>query len=390
MERKADMEIQSRAVMIRQEGVSEIQLERFMEAINRLARLPLRAEQVHIRSMYLCSDRLCPQDWGRFSEAALRQVCRLVVGQSVIAGHDRSRLPIARFFHAEVVQREDDPFDEEGRPVRWVRAWFYWLRETSGSRDLLLNIDGGIYREVSISWRYRRATCSICGEPIQSCPHTPGRFYEGRRCTFLIEDVAEVLEGSIVYKGAEPRTRFEGSHSEGARRAGLADGENGQGFFQPLRVYLERELRALARQPRSVRSLLVLSDQAEEATGLLWLGKALGLRVQGRWLGPAGLSPIFSGGIDWKSAEVEEGEAAQWDLIWVRLSALDRMDPACSWWKRLGQRARFCVWQGPAGAQRGKLRQELLEQWLPSPPWQLRTVGEPADDEAVELVREAS
>jgi hypothetical protein len=184
-----------------------------MAAINTLAPGKLGPEDVYVRSMYLCSDQVCPADWGRFSGNALRQICSLVVGRAVLRGHDRSSLPLARFFRAEVVRREDEANPATGEPASWVRAWFYWLRGTTGARDMLLNIDGGVYREVSISWRYRGARCSLCGDDIRSCDHTPGRTYDGARCHFVVDEVLDVLEGSLVYRGAESRASLAGARS---------------------------------------------------------------------------------------------------------------------------------------------------------------------------------
>ncbi|HPA45531.1 MAG TPA: hypothetical protein PK395_07175 [bacterium] len=179
-----------------------------LAAINALAQMPLQLEDVYIRSMYLCSDQPCETDWSQFTPPALEQISRLVVGQSVIGGHDRRSLPLARFFKAAVVQKPGPG----GEPSHWVQAWFYWLRKTSGATDLLLNIDGGIYREVSIAWRYRHWRCSICGKEDGVCGHRPGEQVEDSRCICLIDEVVDVLEGSLVYKGAD-----EGAVVAGAR-----------------------------------------------------------------------------------------------------------------------------------------------------------------------------
>ncbi len=170
-----------------------------LTALNALSPTRLDWDDVFVRSMYLCSDRPCECDWSRFTPHALEQIARLVIGQSVITGHDRRSLPLARFFKAKTVERTGP----DGEPVRWVQAWFYWLRETSGAVDLLLNIDGGIYREVSIAWRYRHWTCSICGEEDGLCAHRPGEVSGEQRCLRVIDEIVDVLEGSLVYKGAD-------------------------------------------------------------------------------------------------------------------------------------------------------------------------------------------
>ncbi|MCA9416653.1 MAG: hypothetical protein KC917_10295, partial [Candidatus Omnitrophica bacterium] len=193
--------------------------EELMSSINRLSQKPLEEDQVYIRSMYLCSNQRCESDGCRFSDNALGTICEKVVGESVLAGHDKRSLPVARFFKAAIVERPEIPDPETGQPTRWVRAWFYWLKETQGARDLALNMDGGIYREVSISWRYRGGRCSICDSPRHRCSHIPGEVYEGRTCYTWIDEVVDVLEGSLVYRGADRETAILGDHhDEGEER----------------------------------------------------------------------------------------------------------------------------------------------------------------------------
>lgn len=180
-----------------------------LAAINQLSAAPLRADQVFVRSMYLCSTQPCAADGCQFTFAALQQISRLIVGQSVLPGHDRRSLPLARFYRAEVVQRNSD----DGDAAHFVRAWFYWLRDTSGANDLLLNIDGGIYREVSLAWKFNQWRCSICGAQNNQCSHRPSERYGERTCYRLIDAVTEVLEGSLVYKSADRSTNVTGMRS---------------------------------------------------------------------------------------------------------------------------------------------------------------------------------
>ncbi len=180
--------------------------------INRLAPKPLSAEQVYVRSMFLCSNQLCLADGCRFTRNGLEEIAQKIIGQSVLTGHNRTSLPLARFFKAQVVQKGEDA---EGEPVLFVQAWFYWLRETSGAKDLLLNIDGGVYREVSLAWKYNRWRCSICHAENGMCPHRVGERYDDRLCYRLIDHIVDVLEGSLVYKSADRNTFLSGMRGAG-------------------------------------------------------------------------------------------------------------------------------------------------------------------------------
>jgi len=245
-----------------------------MERIGTLAPGRIAPGDVYVRSMYLCSDRVCPADWGKFTENALRRICCLVVGRAVLRGHDRSSLPLARFYRAEVVERDGETDPETGEPVRWVRAWFYWLRGTTGARDLLLNIDGGVYREVSISWRYRGATCSVCGDDIRSCEHTPGRTYDGTRCHFAVDEVLDVLEGSLVYRGAESRASLAGArgslHDDSEDSTpGCGEERNGSEDSTRGPVGPTGLLTALSTLPRTIRSVVMSGELCGSEAGLL-------------------------------------------------------------------------------------------------------------------------
>lgn len=181
-----------------------------VEEINKIAPKPLRMDQVYVRSMYLCSTQPCKADYCRFSIHALNSIRKKIIGQSVMIGHNRSSLPLARFFKASIAEKHNE---QSGETVHFVRAWFYWLRDTSGAKDLLLNIDGGIYREVSLAWRFQEWNCSICNAKNGSCSHRPGETYQNQTCFRIIHEVTDVMEGSLVYKSADKDTVLTGARS---------------------------------------------------------------------------------------------------------------------------------------------------------------------------------
>lgn len=269
--------VSSRSVPI--ETSADVLPQGMLERINALAASRLSAEDVYVRSMYLCSDQVCEADWLCFTPAALEQVAQRVVGRSVLAGHDRRTLPLARFCHATVTERTD-------APGRWVRAWFYWLRDTAGAHDLLRNIDGGIYREVSISWRYCNDTCSVCGAQRHGCNHVPGRCYDGKHCYRLIHEVVDVLEGSLVYRAADEAACVTGVHGKGeaASRA--------SGIPWPDAAAAAALARLFETLPASVRQAALFGPIPPAlAVTLLELGLAV------RWCDPPPLEVAGLGGL---------------------------------------------------------------------------------------------
>ncbi|MEW6411659.1 MAG: hypothetical protein AB1483_04195 [Candidatus Zixiibacteriota bacterium] len=157
---------------------------------------PVRSSDVLIRAMYIVSDEV-NSFGGRFPAEELERLIELLVDSPVLVGHRKDKLPVARTFHAEIVNRGDKT---------WVKSYFYWLKSAKGALDLKENIDGGIYKECSIGFTYLFPECSICGEDIRTCRHEPFQKYpdneSGASCHFNYRQIERVLETSLVYRGA--------------------------------------------------------------------------------------------------------------------------------------------------------------------------------------------
>ena len=153
--------------------------------------VPVTAGDIHIRAMYIISDAINSYG-GRFDRADLPDIARLFADSPVLIGHDKSGLPVARNFWAEVVEKGDQ---------LWIKCYFYWLSGADGANRLKLNIDSGIYKECSVSFTYSYPECSACGKDIRFCGHQAG---DGT--FFYYRGVEKVLETSLVYRGSIPGT----------------------------------------------------------------------------------------------------------------------------------------------------------------------------------------
>lgn len=174
-----------------------------IDLINKYTQKSMAEKDLNVKSMWLCND-IIDSYYSRFNAKTLRVLAEKVVGQSVLIGHNKNSLPIGRFFKAEVVKREDGH--------EWLRTWFYWPKNLTfvdgfTSEDLLIGIESGLYMEVSISWSYQKALCSVCNGDIRSCDHIPGKEYaiDGvvKLCWYETDDIETVLEGSFVFKGGQ-------------------------------------------------------------------------------------------------------------------------------------------------------------------------------------------
>jgi hypothetical protein len=194
---------------------SEIYEQTLVEELNRNINppKPVAFGDVYIRAMYIVSDQVNSQG-GRFAEADLERLGTLLVDSPVMVGHQRDSLPVARNFKAVAT-------DIDGRP--WVKSYFYWMKDSDGADDLKHNIDGGIYKECSLSFLFGFPECSICGKDIRHCRHMPFQEYEvaGRTeiAHFFYREVEKVLETSLVFRGAIPDTSITDKLSSAERQA---------------------------------------------------------------------------------------------------------------------------------------------------------------------------
>lgn len=172
---------------------------------------PVTKEQIFIRTMFLVSDEVNSYG-GRFRSEELVRIAELVIDSPVMVGHAKEKLPIARNFKAEVVQREGH---------NWVKVWFYWMKSAKDALSLRGNVDYGIYKECSLGFVFEFPECSICGQDMRRCSHVPFKSYpteDGEtEAYFNYRNVTRVLETSLVYRGAVPNTSMSdelGLHQE--------------------------------------------------------------------------------------------------------------------------------------------------------------------------------
>lgn len=163
------------------------------EAVNRYALRALDPAEYAVFTLDLCNNRI-DRHFSRFPEEELARINDLVPGRPLMERHDlRGTLPRGRFFRSALHREED---------VVSVRPEVYVLR-TAENADFILNIEGGVYRETSIGFRFRTPECSVCGKDLRTCDHVPGRSYGGKTCHFIMREVLEVAEGSVVSAGSQ-------------------------------------------------------------------------------------------------------------------------------------------------------------------------------------------
>ncbi|HNR29714.1 MAG TPA: hypothetical protein PKI11_02395 [Candidatus Hydrogenedentes bacterium] len=175
----------------------DVERRALLDAVNAYTLRPLEPAEFAVFSLDLCHNQV-DRHFSRFPDEELEKVDRMVPGRPLMERHDlRGSLPRGTFFRSRLHR-------DEARVS--VRPDVYVLR-TDDNRDFILNIEGGVYRETSIGFSFRTPECSVCGRDLRACDHVPGRSYGDKTCHFILRDVIEVIEGSVVASGSQG-TRF--------------------------------------------------------------------------------------------------------------------------------------------------------------------------------------
>lgn len=161
--------------------------------VNRFALRPLAVDEFAVFTLDLCHNQI-DRHFSRFPDEELEKINVMTPGRPLMERHDlRGSLPRGTFFRSHVAREGDRAT---------VRPDVYVLR-TRDNEDFILNIEGGVYRETSIGFSFETPECSICGKDLRACDHVPGRTYGDVQCHYIMRNVLEVIEGSVVPSGSQ-------------------------------------------------------------------------------------------------------------------------------------------------------------------------------------------
>lgn len=180
---------------------------------------PVSPGDVHVRDVLLCHNQH-DYTFERFPKAYLDRFAETIPGKSVLPGHDTGELPIGRWFRGRLQQRVEHEFPlapsfEPGQAkVTWLKAGFYFP-DDAGTELFRKNLDTGVYRWVSIGFRYDDLVCDVCSKSYLGgdCPHIIGRPAGADDDRVVMATYggdpkkAQALEGSLVFFGAQQRAR---------------------------------------------------------------------------------------------------------------------------------------------------------------------------------------
>ena len=183
-------------------------LEGELELINQQARRKLSADEVYVFSVVLCDNEI-DRDFERFTIDALGKLAKLFVGKSGIFDHSmKGRDQVARIFSAGV-EAVPNQLTSDGQPYHRLKARAY-MPKSPQNESMILDIDSGIKREVSVGCAVADRYCSICGTLARDggCSHLPGRSYakDGKKqlCYAVLDNPTDAYEWSFVAVPAQP------------------------------------------------------------------------------------------------------------------------------------------------------------------------------------------
>ncbi|WMJ23463.1 hypothetical protein RBG61_01995 [Paludicola sp. MB14-C6] len=171
--------------------------EQELALINQFTMKTLTAEDVFVFKLAMCDNEI-DRDIEQFSDECLTKLAELFKGRTVISDHyATSKNQSARIYDTEVETTSDK--NSLGQPYKRLIAKCY-MPVTKSNEDLILEINAGIKKEVSVGVSIGKVQCSICGidRRKQTCDHKLGAEYNKKKCHFILCEPTDAYEVSFV------------------------------------------------------------------------------------------------------------------------------------------------------------------------------------------------
>lgn len=169
-----------------------------LSLINNYTRRELSADEVYTFNVILCDNEV-DRDFEAFSLDALNRLAQLFLGKTGIFDHNpKGDNQTARIFDTRVIT-DNSKTTKYGQAYSYVKAKAYMIRSDK-NRDLILDIDAGIKKEVSVGCSVKDKICSICGMNLKDdfCDHTLGEYHNGKLCFAILDNPTDAYEWSFV------------------------------------------------------------------------------------------------------------------------------------------------------------------------------------------------
>lgn len=169
-----------------------------LQLINTYTRRTLSADEVYTFSVVLCDNDI-DRDFERFTVESLFELEKLFVGKTGIFDHNPKALNQTARIYSCFVEAVESKKTATGDDYFRLVAKAY-IPKSEKNEDIILSLDSGIVKEVSVGCAVKNNLCSICSNDIHSpqCTHTKGEYYAGKLCYSELRDVFDAYEFSFV------------------------------------------------------------------------------------------------------------------------------------------------------------------------------------------------
>lgn len=173
-----------------------------LELINQYTRRPFTGEEVYTFSVVLCDNEV-DRDFERFHVDALKSLSELFLGKTGIFDHNMKTGNQAARIYDTALETVENRNTSYGAPYMRVVAKAY-LPKCDKNTDLIMEIESGMKKEVSVGCAVAERICSICGanQRLALCKHKKGKTYsvKGKKevCSTILNNPTDAYEWSFV------------------------------------------------------------------------------------------------------------------------------------------------------------------------------------------------
>ena len=170
-----------------------------LEMINKLTRRNFEENEVYTFNVVLCDNEI-DREHERFTDEALEKLAKLFVGKTGILDHNpTSGNQTARIYkcYTEFVKGK---FNKLKMPYKRLVAKAY-MPKSEKNENIILEIDSGIKKEVSVGCSVEKKICSLCGQNVNEtkCAHKKGRRYKientYKTCHYILDNPTDATKG---------------------------------------------------------------------------------------------------------------------------------------------------------------------------------------------------
>lgn len=167
-----------------------------LDLINQYTKRKFSADEVYTFSVILCDNEI-DRDFECFDSDSLEKLAEMYIGKSGILDHNpTTKNQTARIYDCKV-EVVDGKMTSYGASYKRVVAKAYMPISDKNS-DIILELDSGIKKEVSVGCSMGKSLCSICGSEFRSCSHIKGKNYDGKLCYAVLSEPKDAYEWSFV------------------------------------------------------------------------------------------------------------------------------------------------------------------------------------------------